>query len=234
MSHQNDDDENEETNSDTSSEDSDDSDDSSGGDGDDDGDGKADHVDKSGLRRAGAADAGTAAGPRPSMVAAAVYRYTEIGNPSVAQFFEGMLSPAGAGAAPSASAPISGGASSHAPAPTSVQLQHVMQLSLLGVSPNRQGRGTGSRLVEQLVAKARMDGASAVVVYADHASAGFFRHLGFTDDPVLNGRYRSMPDILTRSVLMSYSLLSPPPRIMLSATGGESNPHLARSRFVNR
>ncbi len=71
-----------------------------------------------------------------------------------------------------------------------------------------------------MVTKARLDGASAVVVYADHTAAGFFRRAGFSDDPLLNGRYRCMPELLSRSVLLSLSLLAPPVRAMLSPSAG--------------
>jgi hypothetical protein len=78
----------------------------------------------------------------------ALYRTADLGNPSLSQFFEGMLAPATAGAAEArgASGSGSGGsgggpsAVSQRPPAAAVQQQRVLQLHLLAVTPGHQVR----------------------------------------------------------------------------------------------
>ncbi len=150
---QDDDEENEETESDES----DDSDSGSGSGSSEDGDEDEEGDDPKATKVAptssakplsGVVGAAGSAAPRPTMAAVALFRYAELGNPSLNQFFEGMLAPpaaggrgggAGAGAGTEDATASSGvrGAPSRAPS-AAMQLQRVMQVYLIAVAPSMQ------------------------------------------------------------------------------------------------
>jgi hypothetical protein len=152
---QDDDEENEETESDES----DDSDSGSGSGSSEDGDEDEEGDDAKATKVAptssakplsGVVGAAGSAAPRPTMAAVALFRYAELGNPSLNQFFEGMLAPpaaagrgggagAGAGAGTEDGTASSGvrGAPSRAPS-AAMQLQRVMQVYLIAVAPSMQ------------------------------------------------------------------------------------------------
>eukprot|EP00753_Platysulcus_tardus_P015929 PLAT5341.2.p1 GENE.PLAT5341.2~~PLAT5341.2.p1 ORF type:complete len:413 (-),score=151.30 PLAT5341.2:315-1418(-) len=84
------------------------------------------------------------------------------------------------------------------------------EIVLIGVKPRWQSHGCGQRLVSMLVDR---DGAERdfqrLLVFSDKRTSNWFKRIGFTDDPVITGRYRKFTDEWEGSVLLVRALPLP-------------------------
>ena len=100
--------------------------------------------------------------------------------------------------------------------------QRLLQVSLLGVRLRYQRSGVGARLLRTLLnGEASPGRPEAAIVWADTRAVPFFKRHNFTDDPILNSRYREISKPWARSTLMSTQL--PPPIPDLSGAAGASS-----------
>lgn len=148
----------------------------------------------------------TAAGPavdEAQVLGVITWRSVELGSPSLAGFFQDLLA-------------LDVGAASLPPS----QRSKVMHIQFVGVlSAARRGR-IGTRLIEAVLAHARLECCCAVVVHSEPSAVPFFSRAGFTDEPRLNIRYKSLTSVLARSTLMSFSLLGTTSPLVPAASPG--------------
>ena len=117
------------------------------------------------------------------------------------------------------------------PSLTPTLQETVAQVSLVAVRHRYRRRGVGSRLVRELQRCAQAKEAKAVIVYADPSGAEFFRRLGYSSEPVANLKYRSFPDFLSRSTLLSRQL---GPRIAFPGHPRDRVPYAGASDITQR
>ena len=98
-----------------------------------------------------------------------------------------------------------------------------MQVSLIGVRLRYQRLGAASRLLRTLLNGEAIGSGrpEAALAWADEGAIDFFRRHGFTQDPMLNARYREVSAPWARSTLMSAQL--PPPLPDLSPSVAPSD-----------
>ena len=97
--------------------------------------------------------------------------------------------------------------------------QRLVQVSLLGVRLRYQKLGVGARLVRTLLnGEASAERPDAAIAWADTKAIEFFKRHGFTDDPMLNARYREVSAPWVRSTLMSAQLIPPIPDLSGNAS----------------
>ncbi|XP_077981958.1 uncharacterized protein LOC144436965 [Glandiceps talaboti] len=82
--------------------------------------------------------------------------------------------------------------------------EKVLQIDLLGVRKRYRKFGLGKFLLQNLKDPSVVGHYDAIVVYADHSAVSFFAHYGYTDDIVLNSKYKDLADNWTNSTLMCY------------------------------
>ena len=99
--------------------------------------------------------------------------------------------------------------------------EKLIQVSLLAVRIRYQRLGVGSRLIRAVLSgEASIEKPEAALAWADTRAIPFFKRHGFTDDPLLNARYREISQPWARSTLMSAQL---PPAIPDLSRGGSSS-----------
>lgn len=91
--------------------------------------------------------------------------------------------------------------------------QRLLQVSLLAVRIRYQRLGVASKLVRSLLngEAASFGRPDAAIAWADARAIDFFKRHGFSDDPMLNARYREVSAPWNRATLMSLQLPPLPP-----------------------
>ncbi|XP_070563824.1 uncharacterized protein [Ptychodera flava] len=82
--------------------------------------------------------------------------------------------------------------------------EKIIQINLLGVRKRFRKWGLGKFLIQTLKDPTLVGQYDAIVVYADHGAVNFFSHYGFSDDIVLNSKFKELADNWTNSTLMCY------------------------------
>ncbi|XP_051740171.1 uncharacterized protein si:dkeyp-50b9.1 isoform X3 [Ctenopharyngodon idella] len=80
----------------------------------------------------------------------------------------------------------------------------VLQLSLLAVRKRYWRLGIGSYIMELLKTQSVVGQYDALVAHVDTDAIGFFKRHEFTDDLLLNDKFKELKDDWTNSILMSY------------------------------
>ena len=113
--------------------------------------------------------------------------------------------------------------------------QRLLQVSLLGVRMRYQRLGVGTRLFKTLLSgEASNDRPDAAIAWADTRALCFFKRHGFTEDPILNSRYREISAPWARSTLMSTRARVPALRCMLHPRKAAMSLRGVRSRGDGR
>nr|XP_015223710.1 PREDICTED: uncharacterized protein LOC107080011 isoform X1 [Lepisosteus oculatus]XP_015223711.1 PREDICTED: uncharacterized protein LOC107080011 isoform X1 [Lepisosteus oculatus] len=82
--------------------------------------------------------------------------------------------------------------------------EKVLQLALLSTRKKYRGCGVGRYLLELLKDQSISGSYDALLVHADSEAVQFFSHCGFTNDILLNSKFRELEDDWTNTTMMSY------------------------------
>ncbi|XP_052777433.1 uncharacterized protein LOC128214809 isoform X2 [Mya arenaria] len=80
----------------------------------------------------------------------------------------------------------------------------VIHLTIVSVRKRCRGFGVGRYLLSQVVEPKVVGNYDAVVVHADNEAVDFFQKFGFSDDIVLNSRWKELAEQFTNCTLMCY------------------------------
>lgn len=79
-----------------------------------------------------------------------------------------------------------------------------VQVTLLAVRRSFRHAGVGSYLIECCKDPAVVGDYDVLLTFADHKAEAFFARHGFTDDPIIASRYKTIADVFQNSSLMCY------------------------------
>ncbi|XP_069509864.1 uncharacterized protein [Ambystoma mexicanum] len=82
--------------------------------------------------------------------------------------------------------------------------EKVIQLSLISTRKRYRGYGVGQHIVKMLQDPSLVGLYDAIVTHADSGAVKFFSRCGFSDDVLLNSKFREFEDDWTNTTMMSY------------------------------